>query len=176
MSSLVKDWNEKLASNRTIIEAANQQLREQYNDGKIDPREYLAAYQPVPEPLKLPNISWAKSFLRTWGWSLLSRQSDAQAALPFEHADMVAARAKVAKMTSEEKVHEALIINFDQLWRACWQWGGKLLYKDRANTAKRTCKKAAPKRLDKKLRCVKGARRSVTVPRFDVSVGALIRV
>eukprot|EP00435_Cladocopium_sp_Y103_P041849 s3536_g11.t1 len=154
ITSLVQDWNASLEQNGKIIEDSNAKLKQQLEAGVIDPREFLAGFQPAPRPVEPPSQQWSKWFLRAWGWSLLSRQSDAQQTLPYEHYDMVQARSQVADIAKE--AHGALIINFDQLWRASWQFGGKLLYKDRAKSGLRAARKKAPKRMEKKLHSIKG--------------------
>jgi len=168
VSSLITDWNASLEQNKIIIEEANQQLKAKLDAKEIDPKQFLIGWQPVPQFLRSPGLQWSKWFLRSWGWSLLSRQSDAQASLPYDHYDMVQARAKVAKMTAEDNIHPGLIINFDQLWRASWQFGGKLLYKAREHAGQRVARRKAPKRTEKKLHSVKGARRSITVTCFNL--------
>ena len=110
VSSLITDWNASLEQNKIIIEEANQQLKAKLDAKEIDPKQFLIGWQPVPQFLRSPGLQWSKWFLRSWGWSLLSRQSDAQASLPYDHYDMVQARAKVAKMTAEDNIHPGLII------------------------------------------------------------------
>ena len=167
INSLIDDWNASMEQNIKIIQDENMKLQQDYDAKKISPHEFLAGWQPLPQALNHPGSEWSKWFLRNWGWSLLSRQSDAQASLPYDHPDMVQARAQVAELST--RTHGALIINFDQLWRASWQFGGKLLYKGREDTGKRVQRKRAPKRIEKKLHCVKGARRSITVPQFEIA-------
>ena len=62
-----------------------------------------------------------------------------------------------------EGIHPGLILNFDQVWRAAFQWTGKLWYKDRNQVAERGMAKKAPGALNKKHVYVKGSRRSLTV-------------
>ena len=160
--SLIDDWNNSLEKNRDIIELNNKELKQSLEEGKIEPEVFMKSFQPVPTAVKHPSISWSRWFLRSWGWSLLTKQSDAQLSLPFEHYDMVQARSLVASMVDVHKVHPALLVNFDQLWRSSWQCSGKLLFKDRGHAGKRVHRAKAPKRMEKKLHAVKGARRSVT--------------
>lgn len=166
IASLVVDWNASLEKNQEIVSASNEELKQQLDNGTISAQAYLKGLRPVPEKLKPPSVGWSRWFLRVWGWSLLSRQSDAQASLAYDSFDMQQARAKVDSLTKEKGVHPALIINYDQLWRASWQFGGKLMWKARSGIGKRLPRKKAPKRCEKKLHAVKGARRSVTEARI----------
>lgn len=167
IASLVADWNASLEKNQEIVEAANEELKQQFDNGNISAQAYLKGLRPSPQKVKPPSLTWSRWFLRVWGWSLLSRQSDAQASLPYDSFDMQQARARVASLTKESGVHPALIINYDQLWRASWQFGGKLMWKARSGIGKRMARKKAPKRAEKKLHSVKGARRSVTAARIS---------
>ena len=62
-------------------------------------------------------------------------------------------------------MHKFLILNYDQLWRNCWQMSRyKLCFKNRSGAGKRVRKVAAGMRADKKIHSVRGSRRSITVP------------
>ncbi len=169
IASLVADWNAAIEGNKQIVDNANAALQDQFDRGTISGQALIKGLKPSPQPLKAPPLAWSKWFLRTWGWSMLSRQSDAQASLPYDHWDMKHAREKVASLASSMGVHPALIINWDQLWRASWQFGGKLLWKPRSATGKRIHRQKAPKRIEKKLHAVKGARRSITEAKFHLA-------
>lgn len=162
-ADLVKDWNNALEANREIIKEANLALKKKLEDKEISPTAFIAAYQPEPQLVKEPRLPWGRWFLREYGWSLLSRCSDSQAWLPFNHPEMVQARATVRALFEEKGVHPCCLLNFDQLWRQCWSYSGKLLMKERNHMGKRTKRSKCHKRADKKLHTVKGNRRSMTV-------------
>lgn len=70
---------------------------------------------------------------------------------------MKASRDRLKRLMEEGHVHPALCLNFDQLWRSCYQFGGTLLYKDRSKVGKRTHKSKAPKKVDKTIAHSKGS-------------------
>ena len=111
-----------------------------------------------------PGRSWCRHFLRNFGYSLLSNGCDGQAWLPYSHPDMEASRAHMRQLL-EEKCHAALVLNYDQMWRVAFSYGGKLLWKDRSSAGLRCQKRKISQKCDKKLHHVKGSRRSLTVSR-----------
>lgn len=167
--SLVEDWNKMLEENKQIIQDSNQSLKQMYEKGTISAASLCEAWKPLPKPVSPPGYRWSRWFLKQYGWSLLSRQPDNQAWLPYEHSDMIAARAYVNGLVEQEKVHPATILNYDQLWRCCWSFSGKLMMKDRTKMQKRSRRGKIHKRVDKKLHAVKGNRRSVTVSRLHTA-------
>lgn len=127
IQGLVRDWNQNIDKMATSVKEANDQLLENMNAGKLDTEAVVRAWLPVPAALPLPSSAWASWFLKEWGWSFLSRSSDTQTWLPWDHADMQASRDRLRTLIHERHVHPALGLNFDQLWRSCYQFGGTLL-------------------------------------------------
>lgn len=176
MQAVVRDWNKSVESTRARVEAANAKLLDDVRSQKLDPETLLRAWLPVPRPLAAPSVHWARWFLKGWGWSIFSKASDSQGWLPYDHCDMEATRQRMRDMLVSGQCHGAMVLNFDQLWRSCWAFGGKLLYKSRSKKGEKHQRCRAPKKHDKKLHTVKGARRGITVPwmllsRFDSGDG-----
>ena len=163
---LCDDWNKALQDNVQIIRAANSELRSKFEASQISSRAFIAGFQAEPKPVKPPTLQWGRWFLQKYGWSLLSRCSDQQSWLPFNHPEMIAARQAVQDLFDAHNVHPAMVLNFDQLWRQSWSFTGKLLLKDRKAMGCRRNRSKCSKRADKKLHAVKGNRRSMTVPWF----------
>ena len=159
------EWNKNLETLIARVQEANHSLRSQLESGEITEQRLLGEWEPMPRMIPRPGINWARWFLKTWGWSSLSRGSDNQQALTYNHPDMEIVRCRVKALFQTHQIHNALALNFDQLWRCCWQWSARMLFKDRANKGRRCGKKKAPKTQDKKLNAIKGGRAGITVPR-----------
>lgn len=158
----LRDWNKNVANMADKVKEANQKLLDDMNAGSLSAESVIAAWMPVPAETPLPNSRWARWFLREWGWAFLSRSSDTQSWLPWGHPDMIASRERLRKLIDDGTIHPALTLNFDQVWRSCYQFGGTLLMKDRSKTGLRCRKRKVHKRADKKLHAVKGGRRGIT--------------
>lgn len=165
---LVDQWNLALDEAKTLVEEQNKSLKEQYHKGEIGHRTLLEGLEDPPRPLQKPSLPWVYNFLRRFGWSLLSSSSE-QASLGYSHPDMKLYRQHVEKMMGEG-VHPHLILNFDQVWRCAFQWNGKMHWKARDLVGKTCSKSRVPKKLDKKRHAVRGARKSLTVPRPNFGV------
>ncbi|CAK9011053.1 Uncharacterized protein (Fragment) [Durusdinium trenchii] len=162
IQNLVQDWNKNIANAIDKVKAHNQMLSQEMDAGRLSPQTVMQQWLPVPTLVQQPSVQWARWFLKEFGWSLLARGDGSQGWLAYNHCDMVATRAKVEGLISKRGCHPALILNYDQLWRSCYQWGGRLLYKHRKNKGMRAKKKRAPKTMGKKHHAVKGARRGIT--------------
>ena len=161
-TSLVQDWNEALEVNKAIVKEHQTSLKRQWDAGEISDEVLLASWEPMPQKLSPPNERWGQWFLKAYGWSLLSRAPDSQAWLPYHHTEMVNARKAVQNLFQEGGVHPCCLLNYDQVWRNCWSFSGKLLMKERRQAGRRSKKRKVAKRADKKLFAVKGNRRSLT--------------
>ena len=162
MQGLIRDWNSNISEMEAVVTEANEEIMRQIDAGTMSLEAGVAAWNPLPKKLAMPNARWARWFLKEWGWSFLSRNSDSQTWLPYSHVDMEAMRQRIRRLIEDSKVHGALLLNFDQLWRSCYQWNWTLLYKQRKHTCKRVPRQKAPKRADKKLHTIKGARKGIT--------------
>ena len=161
MSSLVKDWNAGLSKAHERVQVHNERIMRQVQDGVMTAEEALTAVLPRPRELHLPSRQWASHFLKSWGWSLLSRNSDTQTSLPYGHEDMQAARDAYRSLVETQGVHAGCILNFDQLWRTAWSSNARLLFK-LGSPGEKTSKKKAPARASKKVHTIKHARRGLT--------------
>ncbi|CAK9022189.1 unnamed protein product [Durusdinium trenchii] len=166
ISGLIADWNSGLEVTRSLVTAHNQDLLKKHDEGQLTAAAVTAGWLPDPTKVEIPSPSWCSKFKNAWGWSLLAAGSSGQQSLPFGHSDMQAARDYVNNLIKPEPegegIHPGLILNFDQVWRAAFQWTGKLWYKDRNQVAERGMAKKAPGTLNKKHVYVKGSRRSLT--------------
>ena len=156
------DWNKTVPDMAGKVEESNREILANVEAGNLEPEAVIDLWMPTPKELPLPKRQWAHWFLQQYGWSFLSRSSDTQSWLPFNHPDMKMTRQRLVDLISSGKVSGSLILNFDQVWRSCYQFGGKLLYKDRTKVRQRSKRSKAPKRSDKKLHTVKGGRRGIT--------------
>ena len=165
MGGLIRQWNASLEECKSSIQVWNQAVNEQFQNGELSAEAAVAAVMPEPAELQPPGERWARWFLSEWGWSLLSRGSDAQIWLPFNHPDMVESRAAFRRLLDKEQVHAGLVLNFDQVWRSAWTCGGKLMWKTGAK-GERVPRSKAPQKADKKIHTVKHSRRGITVTRL----------
>jgi len=141
----------------------NQEVIQKYRNGSLHSSAVNGSFEPEPKRLKTPSQSWARYWRSQWGWSMLTRGSNDQEWLPFGHPDMANARQMTKELFTKHGVHPGLVLNFDQLWRACWCTSRyKLAYKPRQYGGIKTQKKKAGPRYDKKIHTVKGSRRSMT--------------
>ena len=163
---LVDQWNQSLEESIVAAKKWNEDVAAALDRGEMSAEAALSAIMPEPQKVVPPGRRWASSFLQQWGWSLLSRGADSQLWLPYDHADMVASRADFRSLLEKEDVHPALILNYDQLWRAAWCASGKLLFKagPKGQPAQRT---KAPRRADKKINMIKHSRRGITDARLS---------
>lgn len=169
MNGLIDDWNKGLQNIVEKHEQWNEDVRSKLANGQMSAEEAIAAYTPRPVVVKHPSRRWCVHWLRRFGWSVLTKGSEAQASLPYEHPDMMQARQYVRSLTSEYGCHGAMILNFDQVWRCCWSFCGKLYYKG-SHLAGQPCKRQkVGAHVDKKLHMVKGSRRALTAARTGLS-------
>ena len=160
---MVDDWNKSLEENISRVRQYNESVVERYKAGELHAEAVQGAFLPLPKKLKVPSQSWARYWRSKWGWSMLTRGSNEQEWLGYNHPDMKLSRDSFQEMI-ESGCHPGLILNFDQLWRACWATSKfKLAYKPRGLAGERSSKQKAGPRLDKKVHSVKGSRRSMTV-------------
>lgn len=146
--------------------SSNNELLQKLSKKEISPEAVMAGWMEEPKRIEYPSESWCYHFKRKWGWSLLSAGSSSQQSLPYSHPDMESVRQYVNGLRAEG-VHGALILNFDQVWRAAFRSEGRLLYKHRGKVGQRGGKRKAPQHLNKKLGYIKGSRRSLTVPSLN---------
>lgn len=169
VNGLIDDWNKGLQNIVEKHEQWNEDVRSKLANGQMSAEEAIAAYTPRPVVVKHPSRRWCVHWLRRFGWSVLTKGSEAQASLPYEHPDMMQARQYVRSLTSEYGCHGAMILNFDQVWRCCWSFCGKLYYKG-SHLAGQPCKRQkVGAHVDKKLHMVKGSRRALTAARTGLS-------
>ena len=161
MTGLIEDWNKGLAEATNAAEEHNCSILAQVQDGQLSAEEALSRVLPRPRKLAPPSRHWAANFLRQWGWSMLSRSSDAQIALPYDHEDMQQSRLAYRDLLERQGVHKGLVLNFDQLWRTAWASSAKLLFKSGA-AGEKSCRVKATGRANKKLDTVKHGRRGIT--------------
>lgn len=166
IEGLVRDWNKNIPNMAQAVKQSNQVLLDEMESGQLEAEAVIKAWMPTPSELPLPGSRWARWFLKEWGWSWLSRASDTQSWLPYSHPDMKAQRERLKTLLVSGRVHPALVLNFDQLWRSCYQFGGTLLYKERKRVGSKSKRCKAPKKSDKKLHMVKGARKGITEPQM----------
>ena len=154
------------------MEKHNKKILEKVDSKELAPFAALRGLLPVPKRVPNPSLSWCRRFLSNYGYSLLTSGSSAQAWLPYHHPDMLASREHLKQMLAES-VHPALVINYDQVWRTAFTFGGKLVWKPREEAGKRSKRKKLSQRDDKKHHYIKGSRRSITVacPRVSMLVG-----
>ena len=121
--------------------------------GELHAAAVQGAFQPLPRKLKVPSQSWARFWRSKWGWSMLTRGSNEQEWLGYNHPDMKLSREAFQEMIGSG-VHPGLILNFDQLWRACWATSKyKLAYKARSNAGVRTSKKKTRSKVRQESAC-----------------------
>lgn len=164
MAGLVKDWNAALKFGQDAVEEQNKKLLELVKNGEMTMEAALAGWSQLPHPVKPPSASWARSFQQKWGWSLLSKGSQGGGWLPYNHPDMVHARQATQALFESRGVHEALLLNFDQMWRTCFSFDGKLRFKPRAFAGQKVPKQKTGQHESKKLHHVSGCRKSLTAP------------
>ena len=162
MKSLIDDWNSAHESTTKEVEQHNEKILAEVDAGTLPAHSALRGLTPLPKKIEYPGRSWCRHFLRKFGYSLLSSSDNSQAWLPYSHPDMQASREHMRDLI-QNKAHQALILNYDQLWRTAFSFGGKLLYKERHLAGPRAAKRKANRVVDKKLHYIKGSRRSLTV-------------
>ena len=160
--SLIDDWNEGVKITKKQVDDHNKQILEDAAAGTISAEAALKGLLGPPERLVHPTTSWCRHFLKNYGYSLLSKGCDSQAWLPYSHPSMKAARDYVRDLL-QHHVHGGLMLNYDQVWRVAFTWGGKLLWKERDQVGQRAKKRRIDPKEDKKLHHIKGSRRSITV-------------
>ena len=116
---MVQDWNTCHEEAKSLVEEQNQQLIAQRERGELTATALFEGLQRAPEKVPIPTRRWCQKFRTNYGWSLLSRGGDTQAFLPYSHPDMAASRDAMAEMLADG-VHEALVLNFDQVWRCAF--------------------------------------------------------
>ena len=112
--SLIHDWNTNIESIGEEVKLHNAQLIQDFRDGKLHPVAFQKGLEPLPKRLKEPSKSWCQWFRQAWGWSMLSRSSDTQAWLSYDHPDMVMAREAVRELETVHGCHDGMIINCRQ--------------------------------------------------------------
>eukprot|EP00438_Fugacium_kawagutii_P000587 Skav208510 [mRNA] locus=scaffold2509:35177:39569:- [translate_table: standard] len=116
-----------------------------------------------PATLTRPTISWCRHWKQRFGWTMITRGQDDSQWLAYDHPDMIASRASFQKLLVDEQIHTGLVLNYDQMWRTCWQTTRfKLAYKSRRYAGQMYGGERMGPRDDKKITSVKGARRSLT--------------
>ena len=160
------NWNGGLETARSLVAQQNDEIRAKHQRGEISAKTLAQTLSPMPSEVEKPNQKWCRNFVKNFGWSLLSPSME-QASLPFDHPDMKLYRDNYKKMITTGQVHPYLVLNFDQVWRCAFSWSGLMHWKPRENVGKRSKKVKTPKTLDKKRHAVRGARKSVTAPRFN---------
>lgn len=162
--SLIHDWNTNIESIGEEVKLHNAQLIQDFRDGKLHPVAFQKGLEPLPKRLKEPSKSWCQWFRQAWGWSMLSRSSDTQAWLSYDHPDMVMAREAVRELETVHGCHDGMIINYDQIWRCSYSTSTfKMAFKRRCDAGKRAKKTRPNPRFDKKAHNIKGARKAMTV-------------
>lgn len=156
-------WNSAVDQSREMVEMQNKQLKEKHDAGELSAEALVQALEALPEALKKPDEKWCRNFSKRFGWHLLSPSTE-QASLPYDHPDMQQYRQRYQEMV-RSGVNPDLILNFDQVWRTAFSWSGRLQWKPRGKVGMVAKKGKVPKRLDKKRHAVRGARKSLTVPR-----------
>lgn len=163
LSSLVEEWNATVDDSVQKVEDYNKEVTEKFHKGEVHAKALMQSLQIPPKKLKCPSRSWARWWRAQFGWTMLTRGTSDSQWLPYHHADMVASRMQTRKVL-EEECHGGLMLNMDQLWRASWSTSKfKMAYKPRKFAGGKAKKGRHGPRLDKKIHCIKGARRSVTV-------------
>ena len=148
-----------------MVEEQNSQLKQKHDAGELSAEALVKALAPLPEPVKQPTEKWCRNFSKRFGWHLLSPSTE-QASLPYDHPDMVQYRQRYQDLV-RSGVHPDLVLNFDQILRSAFSWVGRLHWKPRKKVGMFSKKSQVPKRLDKKRHAVRGARKSLTVPRLQ---------
>ena len=149
------------------MEAHNKEILAKIDAGTLTAEAAIRALTPLPKQVEMPTKSWCRHFLRNFGYSLLSNGCDTQAWLPYSHPDMETSRAHMRDLL-QSKCHPALVLNYDQMWRTAFSFGGKLLWKDRQDAGRRCLKRKVGPKTDKKQHHIKGSRRSITVSRMSM--------
>lgn len=174
MESLIQDWNMSLSDRCALVDSWNEDLMARYRNGEVLAETVLDILEPKPERLTDPSQSWIRAWKAQWGWSMLTRQGEEGAWLPYSSSDMEIARNQVKEMFSKKNCHRFLLLNYDQLWRNHWSASRhKLCYKARSGAGKRVRKTAIGMKVDKKVHAVKGSRQSVTVPHSNQRTGSM---
>ena len=169
MKSLVDDWNASLEETTAMVENHNKKIDDAYRAGMLLPETVLNAIEPIPSKVSCPSDSWLRWWKGAWGWTLLTRSPDEAGWLPYGHCDMEAARSATKNLITQEGVHPFLVLNYDQCWRNAFSLNkAPLMFKDRSGTGRRVGKTKMNPRGDKKIHAVRGARRSITVPKLEV--------
>ena len=163
IGDLIEDWNAGLDVRREKVRRFNEELKDKYQNGELRAEALEASILPEPREVRKPGREWVYQWRQAFGWSMLTRTSDAQAWLPFHDADMAMARDYVNSLPSRG-VADGLVLNFDQVWRQSFDTHRyKLAFKPREGRGKRMKKVRPNGRFDKKAYVVKGARKGLTV-------------
>lgn len=165
---MIGKWNEGLQEAKNAVDKNNNDLIQMHKEKKITAADVAKRRLNHPTKVEEVNELWARNFMKRFGWSLLSSSSE-QASLPYNHVDMEMYRQHYKHMLSQG-VHNHLVLNFDQVWRCAFSWTGKMHWKPRSKVGKMGKKTKIPKQLDKKRHAVRGARKSLTVPRCKLKV------
>lgn len=95
IQGLINDWNSNISEMETVVTQANEEIMQKINDGTMSLEAGVTAWNPLPKKLAMPGGRWARWFLKEWGWSFLSRNSDTQTWLPYNHPDMESMRQRI---------------------------------------------------------------------------------
>eukprot|EP00438_Fugacium_kawagutii_P011439 Skav221333 [mRNA] locus=scaffold1234:42453:42959:+ [translate_table: standard] len=164
IGKLVDEWNESIQENIMKVNQWNDSLIARYNNQEITAEAVLAGWEVKPAVLSRPSISWCRHWKQRFGWTMITRGQDDSQWLAWDHPDMIASRASFQKLLADEQINTGLVLNYDQMWRTCWQTTRyKLAYKSRRYAGQMGGKQRMGPRDDKKITSVKGARRSLTV-------------
>lgn len=164
IGKLVEEWNASIQDNIARVDEWNESLVTKYKAEEITADAVLAGWDVKPTLLNPPSMSWCRHWKQRFGWTMITRGQDDTQWLAWDHPDMVASRASFQKLLVDEKINTGLVLNYDQMWRTCWQTTRyKLAYKSRKYAGEMGRKQIMGPRDDKKITSVKGARRSVTV-------------
>lgn len=160
VKGLISDWNASIEHTQKAVETHNAEITKALEEGKISGHAAAAGLQPLPKKVDDVSKSWCRHFLRKHGWSIFSKGCDSSSWLPYNHPDMQASRAHMIGLLKQ--IHPALCLNYDQVWRTAFTFGGNLLWKPRKKVGQMGKPTRIPQRQDKKLHFIKGSRRSIT--------------
>ena len=163
IGDLVNDWNGTLEHRREAASCHNLALWKQVENGEVEASAALEGLLPIPERITPPAESWCKWFRQVYGWSLLGRSTENAQWLPYQHPDMVAARAAIQALMTEKGCHGGMLLNVDQVWRRAFDNKTRFMHKSRESVGARGKRRKASRTIDKKAHFVQGSRRSVTV-------------
>ena len=155
---LISDWNASVEVTQKKVDAHNAEIIKALEEGKNSGHAAAAGLHAFV--VGKPSKSWRRHFLRKHGWSMFSKGADSTSWLPYSHPDMEASRAHMRELL--QRIHPAMCLNYGQVWRTAFTFGGRLLWKPRKMVGERGKACKLPQRQDKKLHFIEGSRRSIT--------------